>query len=358
LGLADTFTPLANFAKRLERWGRGLEQRGGFLEQRAAVRCISERLRVQGSGKFDGLPDIAVIARGQFALQFDDRGDRTESVGELALLGERHRKPDGEFGQIALVLGPLGGPLCAIRQGLALLALGGCEIILQVVGAGHDVQPIVGGDRHLVRFKAARGFRGMQPIHTFAGRAVRALKIILRVGDGYGGEVIARVAQEHGVVGHVARRRCEALRTCGGGRLGREFAARRQAPMQLVDEALGTDIDASAYAHLLQKGHEALILAGGVVGHDLADIARIGEPLALGHAQEQPRQPVGEVAADEQQMVVFEFVKQLLWREVFALQRTDELEQILIRQDVGGRGGHAAKQVINHRPLQAVALAR
>ena len=108
--------------------------------------------------------------------------------------------------------------------------------------------------------------------------------------------------------------------------------------MQFVDEALGALIDARAHAHLLQEGHQPLVLARVVVGQHLADVARVGQALALGHAQEQPRQPVGEIAADEQQVVVLELVEQLLRRQVLALQRADELEQVLVGDDVGRRG--------------------
>ena len=43
--------------------------------------------------------------------------------------------------------------------------------------------------------------------------------------------------------------------------------------------------------------------------------------MTLGHTQEQACQPVGEVAADEQQVVVFEFVKEFFRREMLALQK-------------------------------------
>ena len=128
--------------------------------------------------------------------------------------------------------------------------------------------------------------------------------------------------------------------------------------MQLVHEALGADVDARAHAHLLQERHEPLVLAGVIVGHDLADVARVGQALPLGHAQEQSRQPVGEVAADEQQVIVLELVEQLLGRQVLALQRADELQQVLVGDHVGRRGGQATEQVIDHRPLQPVALGR
>ena len=93
-----------------------------------------------------------------------------------------------------------------------------------------------------------------------------------------------------------------------------------------------------------------------VIRQHLANIARIREPLTFRHAQKEPRKPVGEIAADEQQMIVFEFVKKLLRRQMFALQRTDEFEKILIRDHVGRRGRHAAEQVIDDRALQAIAL--
>ena len=108
--------------------------------------------------------------------------------------------------------------------------------------------------------------------------------------------------------------------------------------MQFVHEALGADVDARAHAHLLQERDEALVLLGVVVGQHLADVARVRQALALRHAQEQARQPVGEVAADEQQVVVLELVEQLLGRQVLALQRADELQRVLVGDHVGGRG--------------------
>ena len=42
---------------------------------------------------------------------------------------------------------------------------------------------------------------------------------------------------------------------------------------------------------------------------DFADVARIRKALALRHAQEQTCEPVREIAADEKQVTVLEFVK-------------------------------------------------
>ncbi len=85
--------------------------------------------------------------------------------------------------------------------------------------------------------------------------------------------------------------------------------ARLPAPIQLLDKALGADVDAGAHAHLLQERHEPVIIARMVIRQHFADVARVGEPLALRHAQKQSREPVGEVAADEEQVIVFELVK-------------------------------------------------
>ena len=57
-------------------------------------------------------------------------------------------------------------------------------------------------------------------------------------------------------------------------------------------------------------------MQGLAVGHDLAHIARIGQALALGQAQEQARQPVAEITADEEQVVVFQLVEQALRHQV------------------------------------------
>ena len=126
--------------------------------------------------------------------------------------------------------------------------------------------------------------------------------------------------------------------------------------MKLVHEALGADVYPGPHAHLLKERDEALILARVIVGQHLADVPRVRQALAFRHAQEQACQPVAEIAADEQQVVVLELVEQLLGREVLALQRADVLQEILVGDHVGGRGGNAAEQVIHDGPLQAIAL--
>ena len=128
--------------------------------------------------------------------------------------------------------------------------------------------------------------------------------------------------------------------------------------MQFRDERFRAAIDARAHAHLLQERHEPLVLHRVIVGQHFADVARVGQALALRHAQEQPRQPVGEIAADQQQVVVLELVEQLLGRQVLGLQRADELEHVLVGHDVGGRGREPSQQVIDDRALQLAALGR
>src|SRR5262249_9123694 len=115
-------------------------------------------------------------------------------------------------------------------------------------------------------------------------------------------QVLARIADEHRVIGHLARRRQEPRRH--GADRGYALARRLPAAVQPFDETLSTHVDAGAHAHLLQECHQAVVLAAVVVRQYLTHIAWIGQTLALRHAQEQPRQPVSEVAADEQQMIV------------------------------------------------------
>ena len=126
--------------------------------------------------------------------------------------------------------------------------------------------------------------------------------------------------------------------------------------MQFLDKTFGADVYPGTDADLLQEGHQATVLAGVIIGEHLADIARVGEPLALRHAQKEARQPVGEIAADEQQVIVLELMKQLFGRQVFALQRADELKQVLVRYYISWRGGELAEQVVDDRALQLVAL--
>jgi hypothetical protein len=111
-----------------------------------------------------------------------------------------------------------------------------------------------------------------------------------------------------------------------------------------------------AHADLLEEGHQAHILQAVAVGEDLAHVARVGEAAALGHAQEEPREPVGEIAADDEQVVVLEGVKELLGRQVLALQRADEFQHVLVGDDVGGRRGKAAEQVVDDGAREVVAL--
>ena len=126
--------------------------------------------------------------------------------------------------------------------------------------------------------------------------------------------------------------------------------------MQLGDERLRAGVDARAHAYLLQERNEPLVLHRVVVCKHLAYVTRVGEPLALCHAEEEPRQPVGEVAADQQQVIVLELVEELLRSQVLGLQRADELQHVLVGDDVGRRRGESAKHVIHDRALQLAAL--
>ena len=89
--------------------------------------------------------------------------------------------------------------------------------------------------------------------------------------------------------------------------------------MQLLDEPIGPDVDARSDANLLQECDQALVGSGMSIGQHLANVARIRESLALGHAQEQASEPVRKIAADEQQVIVFELVKQPLRRQMLVL---------------------------------------
>ena len=130
------------------------------------------------------------------------------------------------------------------------------------------------------------------------------------------------------------------------------------AVVQLGDERCRAAEDTRAHADLLQEREQPLVLRRVVVRQDLADVPRIGQALALRHAQEQPREPVREVAADQQQVAVLELVEQLLGRQVLRLQRADELEHVLVGDDVGGRRRELAEHVVHDRPLQLAAFGR
>ena len=128
--------------------------------------------------------------------------------------------------------------------------------------------------------------------------------------------------------------------------------------MQLGHERLRAGKQPGAHADLLEERDQPQVAHAVVVGENLAHVARVGESAALRHAQEEPGEPVGEVAADHQQVVVLEGMEELLRDQVLALQRADELEHVLVGYDVGRRGGEAAEQVIDDRALEIVPLDR
>ena len=55
-------------------------------------------------------------------------------------------------------------------------------------------------------------------------------------------------------------------------------------------------------------------------------------------------------------MIVLELVEELLRHQVLALQRADELQQVLVRDHVGRGCRQLAEQMVDHRVLQPVAL--
>ena len=144
-------------------------------------------------------------------------------------------------------------------------------------------------------------------------------------------------------------------RAGGRNRSGAEIRPRHREPaaggapalVQFGDERLGTAVDARTDADLLEKCEQALVFCRVVVGEHFGEVARIGQPLALGHAQEQPRQPVRKVAADQKKMAVLELMKQPFRRQVLGLKRTDELEKILVGQHIRRRSRQAAEQMVD-----------
>ena len=55
---------------------------------------------------------------------------------------------------------------------------------------------------------------------------------------------------------------------------------------------------------------------------------------------------------------MLQLVEKFLRREVFALERADELERVFVGNYIRGRGGEPAEEVVNHGPLQLLALNR
>ena len=225
---------------------------------------------------------------------------------------------------------------------------------MAVLGGGRDHRDEIRAARDVALDLAIVVVASLEPVHVEPGGDAGRFQSRLDPLDG--GQVVAGVADEHRAIGHLARRRHEALRGGHLARAGQLALARLPALVQFVDELLRAAVEARAHADLLQERHQPLVLAGMAVGKDLADIARVRQAPALGHAQEQPRQPVGEVAADEQQVVVFQFVEQFLRHQVVALQRADELQRVLVGNHVGRRGRQPTEQVVDHRPLQRFAL--
>ena len=83
-------------------------------------------------------------------------------------------------------------------------------------------------------------------------------------------------------------------------------------------------------AHLLQEEYEAGIAGRAGVCKGFADVARFGEPAALGEPEKKARQPVGEAAAEKEEVVVLQFAEEFFRRVMAALQRTDEFEHVLV----------------------------
>lgn len=90
------------------------------------------------------------------------------------------------------------------------------------------------------------------------------------------------------------------------------------------------------------------------VRQDLAKVARLGEPAAFRDPEEQARQPIGETATDEEQVVVLEFAKEFLRGVVGCLQCADKLQHVLVRDHIGGRGGEPAHEMIDQRALHGL----
>src|SRR5439155_4460993 len=105
----------------------------------------------------------------------------------------------------------------------------------------------------------------------------------------------------------------------GGPRPQRDLRLLRlaQALMPLLrqrrDESLGTGVkNLGARTEIAEKRDEPRILAAAIIGEDFEYFARIRQAPALRRTQKHARDPVGEIAADDQQVIVFKLVKEVL----------------------------------------------
>ena len=80
--------------------------------------------------------------------------------------------------------------------------------------------------------------------------------------------------------------------------------------MQFIDEGdCAAVMQPRAAADVLQKENQARLAAGGQVRDGLAHVARLGQPAAFGQPQKQAGQPVGKIAAEQEQVIVFELAE-------------------------------------------------
>src|SRR5215472_6003618 len=76
-----------------------------------------------------------------------------------------------------------------------------------------------------------------------------------------------------------------------------------------LDKGLGaTLINYCALAEIPEKRDKLRVFAAAIVSKDLEHVARVGQPATLCIAQKQARDPVEEGAAEDEEMIVFEFV--------------------------------------------------
>ena len=178
-----------------------------------------------------------------------------------------------------------------------------------------------------------------------------------------GGEIFAGVADEHGAVGHLALGREEAARIGGlrgrgaRGSGGGTATALPPAAVQLGDEDVGASgEDLGAAADLLEKVDQVRIIRYAAVGEDFAHFTGIGETAAFREAEEEAHQPVGETAAEDEQVAFLEGGEKFLRAIGVGLERAHELQSILVGEDVGGRRGEPAEEMIDERTREERAL--
>src|SRR5262249_34233726 len=105
-----------------------------------------------------------------------------------------------------------------------------------------------------------------------------------------------------------------------------------------------------SFAEMPQENDQVRVLTGMGVGDNFADKPRVGKLAPLRRAKEKPRQPIGKVLAEQQQVILSEGVEEQYrdTRVIPRLKRHHKLKQVFVRNNVGSSTiGRFSHQVVN-----------